>query len=409
MLHTSAGVRRIGIAGACMLVSMLLCSAAFGASAVVHAAACGKPAGPNQVRCTALIVTRSATARTTAADGYGPSQLRAAYGLTTASATDPATTQTVGIVDAYNDPNVASDLSSYRSYYGLPACTIASGCLRVVSQTGTTRLPATSTSWDLEISLDVDMVSATCPKCHIVLVEASSSSYADLGTAENESVKLGANVVSNSWGGTESAGETTLDNAYFRHPGVEITAATGDSGFAAGPIYPSTSPDVTAVGGTTLTAAPGAARGYTETAWSGGGSGCSAHELMPAWQSGIANAVKACGTKRALADVAADANPSTGVAVYDTEGYVGWFPGMIGGTSVATPIVASVYALAGNSASFASSGAQYLDSHYSYALPSVFDITSGNNGTCTVRLQCTTGSGWDAPTGLGSPDGIAGF
>lgn len=409
MVNPSVGLRRWGICAAALILLLVCAALAFGATARIHSAACGTPTGPNKVRCTALILSRGSGSRTSAPQGYGPSQLRAAYGLTALSTTHPTTTQTVGIVDAYNDPDVAGDLAAYRSYYGLPACTTASGCLRVVSQTGTTRLPPTSTSWDLEISLDVDMVSAICPNCHIVLVEASSSSYANLGTAENEAVKLGANAVSNSWGGADSSSDTSLDSQYFHHPGVAITAATGDSGYAAGPIYPSTSPNVIAVGGTTLAAAGGTTRGYAETAWSGGGSGCSAYEAMPAWQASIANAVTACGTERAVADASADANPSTGVAVYDTEGYSGWFPGMIGGTSVATPIIGSIYALAGNTSTLSAPGAKSLYGAYSYTLPNMFDITSGTNGTCSVSLRCTAATGWDGPTGLGSPDGIAGF
>lgn len=387
-----------------------MCGLAGIASAqTVTASACATPAGPNRVRCTALTVNRPMQRVVTAPQGYGPGQLRAAYGLSALAASNPATTQVVAIVDAYSDPNLASDLAAYRSYYGLPACTAASGCLRIVGQTGSTRLPVASTAWGLETSLDAEMVSAICPRCHIAVVEASAATYADLGTAENEAVRLGAHVISNSWGGTDAASDATYDRLYFNHPGVAIVAATGDSGYAAGPIYPAASPDVIAVGGTTLSPAAGTARGYAETAWSGGGSGCSAFEAMPAWQAALPGAVAACHTRRALSDVAADANPATGVAVYDSYGYPGWYPGMIGGTSLATPIVGAVYALAGNASTLVTSGASSLYARASYTAPNLFDITSGSNGDCSLGLACTASAGWDGPTGLGSPDGVAGF
>jgi subtilase family serine protease len=407
MIHGRNMMHRIAIivtAVAAMLVLTGLASAA-----PVHASGCATPTGPNRVRCTALIINHAMQRIVTAPQGYGPVQLRAAYGIGALALTNPTTTQTVGIVDAYNDPNLAGDLAVYRSHYGLPACTTASGCLRVVSQTGSTRPPIGSTAWGLETSLDAEMVSAICPRCHIAVVEASSATYADLGAAENEAAKLGAHVISNSWGGTDSSRDPSYDSQYFNHPGVAIVAATGDSGFAAGPIYPSSSPDVIAVGGTTLTPAIGASRGYSEAAWSGGGSGCSSFESMPAWQAVLPNAVAACGTRRAVADVSADANPATGVAVYDTYGYPGWYPGMIGGTSLSAPIVGGIYALAGNTSVAASAGARDLYAHASYTPPNLFDVLSGSNGTCAAILACTATAGWDGPTGLGSPDGIAGF
>jgi subtilase family serine protease len=400
-------LRRIIIAAASLVAVLAL--AGFAAAAPVRAAACGTPTGPNRVRCTALTVNRPLQRAITAPVGYGPAQLRAAYGLASVTAIDPTTPQTVGVVDAYSDPNLASDLAAYRRYFGLPACTAASGCLRIVSQTGSTRLPTANPAWGLETSLDAEIVSAICPRCRILVVDASAPAYADLGTAENEAVRLGARVISNSWGGTDSARDASYDAAYFDHPGVAIIAATGDSGYAGGPIYPSTSPDVIAVGGTTLTASPGSSRGYDEMAWSGGGSGCSSAEAMPAWQAALPAAVAACRTRRAVADLAADANPATGVAVYDSYGYPGWYPGMIGGTSLAAPIIAGIYGLAGNAPVAASHGAASLYASATVTQPDLFDITSGSNGTCAPALACTASAGWDGPTGFGSPDGIAGF
>lgn len=406
-------LQRLRLVVAALAFVLLAATSALGAGAHLTAAACGRPSGPNAVRCTAVLYTGQAADKIAVATsgpiGYGPAQLRAAYGLTGLSTVLPQSVQTVAIVDAYSDPRLASDLAYYRRYYHLPACTTASRCLRIVSQTGSARLPAPSAGWAMEMSLDAEVVSAVCPRCHILIVEATSPSYANLGAAENEAVHLGARVVSNSWGGADSPQDAIYDRRYFTHPGVAIVAAAGDFGYGGGAIYPSTSPDVTAVGGTALSVAPGGARGYVESAWSDGGSGCSLYEPMPAWQRDVPNAVAACGDKRAVTDVSADASPQTGVALYDTDGFHGWFPGMIGGTSLATPIVAAVYALAGNAAHLSGPAVRYTYLHTSYLHQNVFDTQGGSNGTCAIALQCTAGIGWDGPTGLGSPDGVGGF
>ncbi len=324
--------------------------------------------------------------------GYGPANLASAYKLSSSGGSGA----TVAIVDAYNDPTAAADLAAYRSQYGLPACTVASGCLRIVNQNGATSpLPITDSGWSQEISLDLDMVSAVCPKCKILLVEANSANDADLFTAVDTAVNLGAKYVSNSYGGPEYAGQTSAD-AHFNHPGVAITVSTGDKGNAEGPEYPASSRYVTAVGGTSLSTATNA-RGWTESAWSGAGSGCSAYDTKPAWQT---VATGSC-TTRAEADVSAVADPNTGVAVYLTTGGDGWT--VYGGTSAAAPIVASVYALAGTPA------AGTYPASYPYSHPSnLFDVTTGNNGSCGAPL-CTAGTGWDGPTGLGTPNGTAAF
>ncbi len=335
----------------------------------------------------------------TTPSGYGPADLQSAYNLAAAAASAGGT-QTVGIVDAYDDPNAASDLSVYRSQFGLPPCTTANGCFRKVNQSGGTSYPRANGGWAQEISLDLDMVSAICPNCHILLVEANSSTLANLGTAVNEAVRLGANEVSNSYGGSESSSDPTYDTDYYKHAGVAITASSGDNGY--GVEYPAASQYVTAAGGTTLTRASGTTRGWTETAWSGAGSGCSAYDAQPAWQSSVANISSVC-SRRAVADVSADANPNTGVAVYDSykyRGESGWL--VFGGTSVASPIIASVYALAGNAASVTYGSYPY--GHTS----SLYDVVSGSNGSCGTDL-CNAGSGWDGPTGLGTPDGTGGF
>ena len=340
-----------------------------------------------------------------AVSGYGPSDLQSAYSLATAAAAD-GTGATVAVVDAYNDPNANSDLSVYRSQYGLPACTTANGCFKVVSQTGsTTSLPAnapTSDDWTGEESLDFDMVSAICPLCKIDLVEANSDNDTDLGTAVNEAVTLGAKYVSNSYGGSEASSETSEDGSYYDHPGVVVTASAGDSSY--GVEYPAASPYVTSVGGTSLSTASNT-RGWTESVWNtssteGTGSGCSAYETEPTWQSSLG--LTGC-SKRMVSDVSAVADPNTGVAVYDTANSNGGW-NVYGGTSAASPIIAATYALAGTPAA-GSNPAQYPYQHAS----NLYDVTSGKTATCSPAYLCTAETGYDGPTGLGTPDGTAAF
>ncbi|MGW4908464.1 S53 family peptidase [Streptomyces sp. NPDC004270] len=333
--------------------------------------------------------------------GYSPTNLRAAYGLTSAAASN-GSGETIAIVDAYNDPNAETDLATYRSYYGLSACTTANGCFKKVSQTGsTTSLPSSDAGWSEEISLDLDMASAICPNCNILLVEATSATMANLGTAVNEAVTLGAKFVSNSYGGSESSSDTSYDSSYFNHTGVAITVSAGDSGYGAE--YPAASKYVTSVGGTKL-ATSSTTRGWTETVWKtssteGTGSGCSAYDAKPTWQTDTT-----C-TKRMISDVSAVADPATGVSVYDSYGVTaGWYT--FGGTSVSAPIIAGVYALAGTP----SSGSYPAKFPYSYAGTSYLnDVTSGNNGTCTTSYYCTATTGYDGPTGWGTPEGTTAF
>jgi len=319
--------------------------------------------------------------------GLGATNIVSAYSLNTAGGSGV----TVAIVDAYNDPNAAADLAVYRSQYGLSACTVANGCFSQVSQTGSSTLPTSDTGWAGEISLDLDMVSAACPLCHILLVEATSATDANLYAAENYAAAH-ANYVSNSWGGSEYSGETS-DDTNFNHPGVAITVSSGDSG--TGAEYPATSKYVTAVGGTSLSTSS-TTRGWTETAWSSAGSGCSSYESKPSWQT-----VTTGCSNRAEADVSAVADPNTGVAVYQTYGASGW--SVYGGTSASAPIIAAVYALAGTPGS-SDYPASYPYSHSS----NLYDVTSGSNGSCGAPI-CTAGTGWDGPTGLGTPNTSAAF
>jgi hypothetical protein len=331
--------------------------------------------------------------------GYGPSSLQSAYALPSASAGNG---QTVAIVDAQDDPSAESDLANYRSQYGLPVCSTANGCFRKVNQNGTSSpLPTADSGWAGEISLDLDMVSAICSNCHILLVEANSPTAANLGTAVNRAVTMGAKFVSNSYGGPEDGTENSQDSLYFNHPGVAITASAGDSDYDHGS-YPATSKYVTAVGGTSLTSASNS-RGWSETVWNttsyteGTGSGCSISVAKPSFQ----NNVNTGCANRAEADVAAVADPNTGVAVYQTYGGSGW--AVYGGTSASAPIIASVYALAGSPSATTTANA------YPYSHPAnLNDVTSGQNGACGPPI-CSAGAGWDGPTGLGTPNGITAF
>jgi subtilase family serine protease len=365
------------------------------------------------LRCFAQAVAHGAgegPALSSGPTGLQPAQIQSAYKLAGLHPTG----RTVAIVDAFDDPNAEADLAAYRSTFGLPACTSANGCFTKVNQSGATSpLPAGDAGWGTEISLDLDAVSAACPDCHIVLVEANSAGTADLMAAERTATaRPFVNAVSNSWGGAEDNTVLGLDSN-FSHQGVAITASSGDSGY--GVSWPASSQYVTGVGGTTLSSAGGTPRGWSETAWSGSGSGCSAFEPQLAWQPHVAGC-----SNRTVADVSADADPNSGLAVYDTyascgsgflcdlllqlglaQGLNGW--AQVGGTSLSSPLIASVYALAGNTAGITNGSFPY--SHTA----SLFDVTSGSNGTCSPPYLCTAGTGYDGPTGLGTPNGTGGF
>jgi subtilase family serine protease len=334
--------------------------------------------------------------------GYGPSNLQAAYNLASAAASS-GTGQRVYIVDAFDNPNAESDLATYRSQFGLPACTTANGCFQKLNQNGATSpLPTSDTGWAGEESLDVDMVSAVCPKCSITLIEANNADN-NLFTAVKEATTLGGKFVSLSWGGGEDGSEASTDASFFKASGVVYTASTGDGAYSAGVIYPATSPDVVAVGGTSLRTSTNA-RGWTESVWKtntteGTGSGCSSDEAKPSWQSIISSTV--C-SRRADSDVSAVADPATGVAVYQTFGGTGWT--VYGGTSASAPIIAATYALAGTpSATTKPPSLPYAHT------ANLNDVTTGNNGTCSPSLLCTAAAGWDGPTGLGTPNGTTAF
>ncbi|MCL4506320.1 MAG: peptidase S8/S53 subtilisin kexin sedolisin [Chloroflexi bacterium] len=286
---------------------------------------------------------------------------------------------TIAIVDAYDDPTAEKDLNVFSAQYGLPPCTTANGCFKKVNQTGGTKYPRANAGWALEISLDVQWAHAIAPGAKILLVEASSNSFANLLAAEDYAAAH-ANYVSNSWGGNEFSGESSYDS-HFSHSNVSFFVSSGDSGLPAQ--YPSASPNVISVGGTTLTFNSDGTLA-SETGWSSGGGGCSVYENAdPSQSTGQVN----CAGKRATPDVSLDADPASGVSVYDStryNGQSGWWT--VGGTSASSPMWA---------ARSADSGV-VVNAAYVYGGSINYrDITVGNNGApCLV--------GYDLCTGLGS-------
>jgi hypothetical protein len=367
--------------------------------------------------------------------GYVPAQLAKAYDLPAAGPSAPVT---VAVVTPFDDPNVAADLAAYRSQFGLPACpqtlAVASpACLTVINETGalitpgSATAPAANASWALQTSAQLDAISAICPSCKLLLAEVNSQAVTDLGAGVNFAADLGASVITLGVAEPETNEDPAWDTAYFQHPGVAITVAAGDGGYTGAVNYPAASQYVTAVGGTTLTQAGSgtctattpATRGWCETAWndtSGAtASGCSQFEPEPSWQaSGLPAGDTACDSLRSVPDVSADADPATGIAVYDSYG-VGSTSGNwqgttgMGGTSVAAAIVAGIYALAGP----AESGT--YPAAYPYASAAgLNDVTTGSDvpsgGTsCSPAYLCTAGAGYDGPTGLGTPESLSAF
>jgi subtilase family serine protease len=338
--------------------------------------------------------------------GYSACNIENAYELTSLSKTK-GSGETVAVFDPMNDPDAAKNMATYRKANGLPACTKASGCFRQLNQEGeTSPLPAGDMSAGSEISTDLDMVSAVCPLCHIVLVEANSYGFSDLFTAISEAETLGATEITDSWGTGEFDGETGYD-ATLDDPGVPILFSSGDGAYQGGVQYPSASQYVVSVGGTMLKPTK-TGRKWDETVWvttpssgeptQGSGSGCSAYEPEPAWQEIPGN--PDCDM-RMTADVSAVA---ANVLMYDSyePGGGGWYYDY--GTSVSTPIIASVYALAGNASSYT------YPAEIPYENTShLHDITKGSTGTCEYAYYCNAEVGYDGPSGLGTPDGDGAF
>jgi hypothetical protein len=417
------------------------------------------------------------------ADGLGPAQLRNAYFPGEEPRAPVSQPQTIALVESYNDLGAEADLKTYDEEFDLPECSATNGCFEQVNQNGEKGKPPFPSSvgerhqaevlcedgngsqsevaceaveeadgWSLEMSLDIEMAHAICQNCHVVLVEAEGSERASLEAAEETAARsrgdggVGASEVSNSWGGIEPVS----DSEAFNHPGIVVTASSGDSGYlgwegegVAGVEYPASSPHVVSVGGTSLTMAGEGGQAWgSESVWGGSGGGCSVNFPAQAWQREVSDwSAVGCGTgsesRRASNDVAADADPYTGVAVYDSVPYLspgepprdgsppGWMT--LGGTSVASPIVASMFALAGGSHGVAYP-AQTLYSHLGSGL--LHDIVEGGNGKCegfygdgcsgsmvplspedcgSGALICSASAGYDGPSGVGTPDGIGAF
>jgi subtilase family serine protease len=413
MRNLNVNIRTLAKASCAVLAAIVLTAGAR-ASAEPPASAAGTPSmraacpvlRADHVRCLVEFVTRTGASQLPGAraaraaatpSGWGAKDIDAAYKLPVTKGSG----QTVALVEAYDTPDLAEYLDTYRAEYGLPACNTVNGCFRKVNQAGmASSLPssAVGTGWDLEATLDVDMVSAACPRCRILVVEATSDAESDMAVAEDTAARLGAQVISNSYGGREDGSAMTYAKAYD-HPGHAIVVSSGDNGFTAAS-FPADLATVTAVGGTEL-ARSGSKRGWQETVWNDGGasgSGCSAYVAKPSWQHD-----PDCGM-RTVSDVSALAS---NVAIYQ-EDYGGWVT--VAGTSAAAPLIAGVYALAGNAAS--------IEPGYAYQhRGSLFDVTSGNNNAlgldggavCGNTYLCVAKPGYDAPTGLGTPDGSGAF
>jgi subtilase family serine protease len=352
--------------------------------------ACGPVLRPYQARCLALVRDDPASHQSRpdgSPAGYSPAELQAAYNFNPTGGSGI----TVAVVEAYDDPNIESDLQVYRNEYGLPTCTPSNGCFRKVNEKGGTKYPKPNAGWAQEEALDVDMVSANCPNCNILVVEANNENYSSLSDAVAEAASLGAAVISNSYGGPEFKNENEKSPDYSQNR--PVLASAGDSAY--GGQWPAALDSVISVGGTTLTQGGGGSRGWTETVWTYTGGGCTTHSTKPSWQtdSGCKN--------RTMNDIAYVADPNTGVAYYDTYESGGW--GVIGGTSVSSPAIAAMIAAAGNASSIQNPSFLWNGSHSSNVLN---DITSGSDGTCSPAYLCTGEVGYDGPSGWGTPNGL---
>ncbi len=328
------------------------------------------------------------------ATALGPEDLQAAYNLP-----NGGEGQTVAIVDAFGYSNAEADLAVFREHYGLPACTSDNGCFKTVDQRGGQDFPADNPGWTIEAALDLDAVSSVCPKCNILLVQADSASFDDLGAAVDEAASEGAVAISNSYGYDGEAADQTSYDHFYDHPGIAVTVSSGDTGNVQS--WPATNPTVVAVGGTSLTR-DDSARGWHESVWGsasggdGAGSGCSLYEPRPEWQEGVDTT---CSDHKATADISADADPATGLGIYNSAAAGGW--AQYGGTSLSSPLMAGMYALAGTPTP------DTYPVSYPYADTSnLNDVTDGANGSCGNKL-CQGAPGWDGPTGLGTPDGVS--
>jgi subtilase family serine protease len=328
--------------------------------------------------------------------GLTPAQIRKAYGFDQIA--NGGAGQVIAIVVAYDHPHVERDLERFSSTFGLPPCAPSNGCFQKIYASG--KKPGAKNVWGLESALGVQWAHAIAPEARLMLVEAPSDLLSDMLHAVNVAVRNGASVVSMSWGAPEFAGELANDNRFVA-PGVTFFAAAGNSG--TGTLYPAASPNVVGIGGTTLTLdANGNYLG--ETAWAGSGGGQSLFETAPAYQYNLPIPNNP-GLRRGIPDVAYNANPDSGFAVFNSFpifGLSGWYE--VGGTSATAPqwaglaaIVNSARALRGKGPLAGSPGV-----FYDVPLPAAYnDIITGSNGTCGTL--CMASAGYDYITGLGSP------
>ena len=356
--------------------------------------ACGTVTA-QQFRCLALVAASGAQALTARADpaGYGAAELRDAYDLPRTGGAG----QTVAVVVAGDYPTAAKDLNVYRKQFGLRPCTVASGCFTKLNQAGVEGdYPRKSHGWALEAALDLQMISVSCPRCRIVLVEANNPYFGPMLKAV-DTAAANADVVNNSYGAYEFTGIKQLA-IHYDVDGVPMTVSSGDFGYEPAN-FPSSALSVISVGGTSLRHADND-RGWRERAWRFGGSGCSAYFAKPVWQTDAA-----CHMRTA-ADVSAVGDPRTGVSVYDSFGFdreKGWF--VVGGTSASSPLVAGMIALAGDADTF--TGADLYAS-----TGALHDVVAGTNRVfyrCEGSYICNGKPGYDAPTGNGTPDGVEAF
>ncbi len=348
------------------------------------AADCTSVTGSGVALCSNIELASSTTYGPTtpaaSVPGFHPADLQAAYRFPSSTAGHG---QTIAIVVAGADPNAEADLAVYRSTFNLGACSVASGCLKLLQPQTAIAVTATS-DWAREAATGLDMASAICPNCKLMLYQtANTKDY--LAQAISNAANAGATVVSNSFTIPERSAMST-----WTFPSVPVIAAAGDSAYGA-VFWPAAASNVIAVGGTTLTK-DSSSRGWSEAVWSATSSGCSAVAAKPAWQKDAA-----C-SGRTIADIAAVGDPNTPVAIYNTYQDSGWE--RVGGTSVAAPIIAGAYGLAGNGATL--TGAASIYSH----LSSIFPVTSGSNGSCSAAYLCNGFSGYNGPTGWGTPNGI---
>jgi hypothetical protein len=408
-----------GAQGACrrlLVLGVAVALAAAGAPVAAAAAparplcapavSAGASAGAGAFSCDGWVAPAAragAAATQPPAAALSPAQFHVAYDLPTAA----RRSQTVAVVIPYGAPTIAGDLATFSSRFGLPSCRPGTGCLRIVNQDGAPGpLPSGNGDWPVEAALGVETVHGICRGCRILLVEARSTLDPDLAAAVDTAARLGANEIAISFFSTETFSEPQYAS-HYDHPGSVIVAASGDSGYLGSyPNFPASLPTVISAGGTHLSLhRDGSYAG--ETAWSSSGSGCSSFFSAPTWQAAAA-ASAGCGDHRALNDVAADGDPATGAAIYTSTavpsqgGEKGWF--QVGGTSLAAPLIAGVFALAGGTPANVSPGAT-LYAHRA----ALHDITRGANGACGGTPICQARAGYDGPTGLGTPNGLAAF